>query len=107
MIYLVTTDNVDRELLAVMFACQWFNTYMLERTFIMESDHKRLEMIHLKDVARLQGMILQVQKYNIHNRPGKAMQLAGTPSQCPSRSAQQIKLYHRLHSLFKYLERGA
>ena len=106
-IYLVITDNDERELLAIMFSCQWFNTYMLGRTFIIESDHQRLEMIHLKDVAGLQRMILKVQKYNTHNRPGKAMILAGTPSQCTPRSAQQIKLYHRLHSLFKDLDRGA
>ena len=38
--------NIERELLAIVFACQRFNTYVLGRPFIVESDHKPLEMIH-------------------------------------------------------------
>ncbi|MCG8626417.1 MAG: RNA-directed DNA polymerase, partial [Proteobacteria bacterium] len=43
--------NIERELLAIVFACQRFNTYMLGRQFTVESDHKPLEMIHLKSLA--------------------------------------------------------
>ena len=35
--------NIERELLAIVFACQWFNTYVLGRPFTVESDHKPLE----------------------------------------------------------------
>ena len=43
--------NIERELLAIVFACQWFNTYVLGRPFTVESDHKSLEMIHQKSLA--------------------------------------------------------
>ena len=32
--------NIERELLAIVFACQWFNTYVLGRPFTVESNHK-------------------------------------------------------------------
>ena len=38
--------SIERELLTIVFACQWFNTYVLGRPFTVESDHKPLEMIH-------------------------------------------------------------
>ena len=44
--------NIERELLAIVFACQQFNTYVLGRPFTVESDHKPLEMIHQKSLAR-------------------------------------------------------
>ena len=57
--------NIERELLAIVFACQWFNTYVLGRPFTVESDHKPLEMIHQKSLASapptLQRMLLQLQ----------------------------------------------
>ena len=43
--------NIERELLAIVFACQRFNTYVLGRPFTVESDHKPLEMIHWKSLA--------------------------------------------------------
>ena len=43
--------NIERELLAIVFACQQFNTYVLGRPFTVESDHKPLEMIHQKSLA--------------------------------------------------------
>ena len=57
--------NIEREFLAIVFTCKWFNTYVLGRPFTVESDHKPLEMIHQKSLAsappRLQGMLLQLQ----------------------------------------------
>ena len=43
--------NIERELLAIVFACQRFNTYVLGRPFTVESNHKLLEMIHQKSLA--------------------------------------------------------
>ena len=43
--------NIERELLAIVFACQRFNTYVLGRPFTVESDHKPLEIIHQKSLA--------------------------------------------------------
>ena len=45
--------NIERELLAIVFACQHFSTYLLGRSFIAESDHKPLEMIAMKNLANV------------------------------------------------------
>ena len=61
--------NIERELLAIVFACQRFSTYLLGRSFVAESDHKPLEMIAMKNLAnappRLQRMLLELQRYDV------------------------------------------
>ena len=95
--------NIERELLAIVFACQQFNTYVLGRPFTVESVHKPLEMIHQKSLAsaspRLQRMLLQLQRYDvtIRYRPGKEMLLADALSRCPSRASGEIKLDMRVN----------
>ena len=90
--------NIERELLAIVFACQRFSTYLLGRSFVAESDHKPLEMIAMKNLAntppRLQRMLLELQRYDvtIKYRPGAQMQLADALSRCPARASQEIKL---------------
>ena len=90
--------NIERELLAVVFACIWFNTYLQGHRFTVKSDHKPLEMIHLKSMhnapPRLQRMLLQLQKYDmkIEYKPGSEMLLADALSRCPARYSQEIKL---------------
>ena len=90
--------NIERELLAIVFACQRFSTYLLGRSFIAGSDHKPLEMIAMKNLAnappRLQRMLLQLQRYDvtIKYRPGQQMQLANALSRCPARVSPEIKL---------------
>ena len=94
--------NIKRELLAIVFACQRFSTYLLGRSFVAESDHKPLEMIAMKNLAnappRLQRMLLELQRYDvtIKYRPGKEMQLADALSRCPARASQEIKLDMRV-----------
>ena len=85
--------NIDKKLLAIVFTCKCFDTYILGReNVIVESNHKPLEMIQLKDLAsapkRLQRMLLELQSYNITitYRPGQEMQLADTLSRCPART---------------------
>ena len=57
--------NIERELLVIVSACQWLNTYVLGRPFTVESDHNPLEIIHQKSLAsvppRLDQMLLQLQ----------------------------------------------
>ena len=90
--------NIERGLLAIIFAYQHFSTYLLGRSFIAESDHKPLEMIAMKNLVnappRLQRMLLELQRYDvtIKYQPGKEMQLAGALSRCPARASQEIKL---------------
>ena len=71
--------NIERELLAIVFACQHFSTYLLGWSFIAESDHKPLEMIAMKNLAtvppHLQRMLLELQRYDvtIKYQPGAQM----------------------------------
>ena len=93
--------NIEKGLLAIVFACQHFGTYQLGRSFIAESD-KPLEMIAMKNLANaspcLQRMLLELQIYDvtIKYRPGNQMQLANALSHCPARAAQEIKLDMRV-----------
>ena len=56
--------NIERELLAIIFGCEKFHTYLYRRTFVVETDHKPLEMISMKNLiaapVRLQRMLLQI-----------------------------------------------
>ena len=73
--------NIERELLAIAFAYIRFNSYLQGRSFTVQSDHKPLEMIHLKSMHNappwLQRMFLQLQKYDmtIKYKPGSEMLL--------------------------------
>ena len=42
--------NIKRELLAIIYGCEKFHKYLYGRTFIVEMDHKPLEMISLKNL---------------------------------------------------------
>ena len=94
--------NIERDLLAIVFACQRFSTYLLRRSFIAASDHKLLEMIAMKNLANvplhLQRMLLELQRYDvtIKYRPGPQMQLANALSHCPARASPEIKLDMRV-----------
>ena len=91
-----------RELLAIVFACQHFSTYLLGRSFVAESNHKPLEMIAMKNLVnaptRLQRMLLELQRYDvtIKYRPRNQMQLVDALSRCPARASQEIKLDMRV-----------
>lgn len=69
--------NTERQILAVVYGCQKYNTYIYGRPFTVESDQKPLEMIHLKNLSaappHLQRMLLQLQGYdvNINYKPGR------------------------------------
>ena len=91
--------NIEWELLAIIFGCEKFHTYLYSRSFVVESDHKPLEMIYLKNLisapVQLQRMLLRLQQYDmvITYRPGKEMLLADALSHLPSRANNsEIKL---------------
>ena len=90
--------NIERELLAIVFACQHFSTYLPGRSFVAESDHKLLEMIAMKNLVNvppcLQRMLLELQRYDVTLKyhPGAQMQLADTLSCCLARASPEIKL---------------
>ena len=61
--------NIERELLAVVYGCKHFHTYLYGRSFIAESDHKPQEAIQLKNLmsapSRLQRMLLRLQPLDV------------------------------------------
>ena len=61
--------NIERELLAILYGCEKFHTYLYGRTSIVETDHKPLKMISLKNLtvapACLQRMLLHLQQYDL------------------------------------------
>ena len=71
--------------------------------FTIESDHKPLEMMHLKNLSAapqcLQRMLLRNQPYaiTIRYRPCKKMAMADAPSRQPSNNKDQIQLNTQLH----------
>ena len=81
--------NIEREMLVVVFGCERFHTYVWGTRYTVESGHKPLEMIILKNLAaapqRLQRMLLRIQPYDvqIRYRPGNEMALADTLSRQP------------------------
>ena len=97
--------NIERELLAIVYGCEKFHTYLYGRTFIIEIDHKPLEMISLKNLivapVRLQRMLLHLQQYNmvITYRPGKEMLLADALRCLHSRTNTEIKLDLRVDAI--------
>ena len=98
--------NIKQELLAIVFRCEKFHTYLYGRSFVVESDHKPLEMICLKnlisDPVRLQRMLLRLQQYDmvIMYWPGKEMLLTDALSHLPLRvNNTKIKLDLRVHAI--------
>ena len=60
--------NIEREMMTVVFACKRFHNYVFATRFIVQSDHKPLEMITRHNLfatpTRLQRMLLRVQQYD-------------------------------------------
>ena len=61
--------NIECELLACVFGAEWFCKYVFDHEFTIESNHKPLEQIMLKNLvdalACLQRMLLCLQDYDI------------------------------------------
>jgi transposase InsO family protein len=61
--------QIEKELLAVTFACNKFHDYIIGKQVIVETDHKPLETIMKKPLLsapmRLQRMMLQLQRYDL------------------------------------------
>ena len=89
--------NIEREMLAVVFGCERFHTYVYGKRFRIQSDHKPLEMIHLKNLAaapqRLQRMLLRIQPYDIviKYKPGKEVTLADSMSRQPCSNSESLE----------------
>eukprot|EP00057_Strongylocentrotus_purpuratus_P014994 XP_011669468.1 PREDICTED: uncharacterized protein LOC105440709 [Strongylocentrotus purpuratus] len=90
--------NIERELLAVVFGCERFHIFLYGKSFIVETDHKPLEMIQHKHLAaappRLQRMLLRLQPYKltIVYKPGKDVPVADCLSRRPLGPPEHIHL---------------
>ena len=91
-------------MLAVVYGCERFRTYLFGHNFTVQSDHKPPESIHLKHLTaappRLQQMLLRLQPYDlvIKYQPGKTMEMADAQGMdvqiheiCPQFSNDMIK----------------
>ena len=100
--------NIERELLVIVFACQHFNTYLLGRSFIAESDHKPLEMIAMKNLANvpphLQRMLLELQRYQVLPREPNTTSRCTKPLPSKSLTGDQTGYASRLHCLHKAMD---
>ncbi len=60
--------QIEKEALAMTFACDWFDQYIYGHTFHVETDHKPLVAIFTKSLsdcpARIQRFQLKLQKYD-------------------------------------------
>ena len=81
--------NIEREMLAIVFALERFHHYCYGREVTIESDHKPLESITKKKLTtappRLMRMLLRIQKYDFKVKyvPGKDIPVADTLSRAP------------------------
>ena len=98
--------QIEKELLAIVFACDRFEAYIYGRDHVtIESDHKPLEMIVLKPLSnapkRLQRMLLQLQKYtlDVKYKKGEHMYLADTLSRAYIPEVNVCDFVHELEEL--------
>ncbi|KAK2702145.1 hypothetical protein QYM36_019275, partial [Artemia franciscana] len=75
-------SQIEKEMLAVTYACKHFRQYIYGRTTTVTTDHKPLESILKKPISkappRLQRMMIAVQNYDIQviYRPGSEIPVA-------------------------------
>lgn len=74
--------QIEKELLAIVFACEKFHMYIYGREILVQSDHRPLESLFKKTLTsttpRLQRMLLRLTRYylNVQYTPGKLMYIA-------------------------------
>ena len=79
-------SNIERELLAVLFACEKLHVYIFGRPVTINTDHKPLQAIFQKPIslapARLQRMLLRLRMYDLQVKyvGAKSVLLADTLS---------------------------
>jgi len=78
--------QIEKEMLAISFACDKFHTFIYGREVVVQSDHKPLESIFKKDLhkvtMRLQRLRMRLLKYDLSivYTPGRDMYIADTLS---------------------------
>ena len=78
--------TIERELLAVVYDCEKFHSYLYGRSIVVKTDHRLLEQIHKRNLMQvppsLQRMMLYLQLYDcvVKYLPGGEMVTADTLS---------------------------
>ena len=98
--------QIEKELLAIVFACDHFEVYIYGRNTVhVETDHKPLVSIMLKPLnkapSRLQRMLLKLQRYNlvVKYKVGKQMFVADTLSRAHLPTANTSEFVHSLEEI--------
>uniref|UniRef100_A0A3P9HQ00 Gypsy retrotransposon integrase-like protein 1 n=1 Tax=Oryzias latipes TaxID=8090 RepID=A0A3P9HQ00_ORYLA len=87
--------QIEKELLASMYACERFHQYVYGQTFEVETDHKPLVSIMSKALSdcpvRIQRMLIRLQKYDVHMMytKGKYMYTADTLSRAVDKDEKE------------------
>ena len=74
--------QIEKEMLAITFACERFHLFMYRQSIQVETDHKPLDQIFKKSLSdcsiRIQRLMLWLQKYtlDVSYTPGKYMHTA-------------------------------
>lgn len=91
-------SQIEKELLAIVFACTRFHYYLYGRAFVVESDHKPLESLFKKDIdespIRLQRMMTILLRYpmmKVIHKPGKEMHVADCLSRAQIDDIEEIE----------------
>lgn len=91
---------IERECLAIVFACKRFDQYVVGRFVVVESDHKPLEDIFKKPITeaplRLQKMRMTLQRYDVvvRYRKGSEMHIADLLSRTATSGVQASDRLH-------------
>ena len=71
--------QIEKELLAIVFACEKFHQYIFGKKFQVKTDHKPLVSIFKKPLndcpMRLQRMLLRLQQYDLEVEYKKGVEL--------------------------------
>ena len=106
--------QIEKELLAIVFACNKFDRYIYGQPVTVHSDHRPLESIFKKSVhdtsPRLQRLLLKLLRYQLTVKyvPGKDLYIPDTLSRAPhtnvSRESElESEMAMAVHTLLKAL----
>ncbi|KAL1446513.1 hypothetical protein WDU94_015619 [Cyamophila willieti] len=107
-------SQMEKEMLAIVFAAEKFHYYIYGRTCLVQSDHKPLESIFLQDLSkvttRLQRMRLRLMKYelNVKYLPGKEMIIADYLSRhfLQTNEDEDVEIHKAIHEFEFSLSRN-
>lgn len=88
--------QIEKEMLAIVYALEKYHHYVYGREVIIHTDHKPLVNITQKSLAkapkRLQSMLLRIQDYNykLIYKPGKSIPVADALSRAPVDNSDHV-----------------